>query len=238
MATRYSAQALVLAANDQGEADKIFSLFSQEFGRLEVTAKAIRKMASKLRGGISVFSISGIEFVQGKNKYILTDATFSKRFSRIWQNPESLVTATEISNTAQLLLKGQERDLQIFSLLCEAFEKLSTHPLPTTHYSLVYQYFFWNFMAALGYAPQVLACAQCAKMLKAQENYFSVPDGGIVCGLCGAAKKSGLMVGTGEIKILRLILKKDWATLEKLKSPAEYLASLKKISHYYLKAKT
>jgi len=237
MATHYSAEALVFKTEDRAEADRVFAVFTRQFGRLEITAKAARKINSKLRPGMQLFSLSDIEFIRGKSKNILTDAAFcptpgigrSESLKKISARPELLQAAFEISDVADVFIKGEEKDERIFTLLREAFEKLNIGHSE----SAVFQYFFWNFMASLGYAPQTSCCANCTKLLQPERNYFSATAGGIICGACQMVK-DGIEMSTDSIKILRLILRKDWATLIKLKNLRQCIEPLEKVSrHYY-----
>ncbi|MBU4204806.1 recombination protein O N-terminal domain-containing protein [Patescibacteria group bacterium] len=73
MALHYRTIGFVLKKNDIGEADRIFTVFTLDFGKVKISGKAIRKIASKLKGGIDVISLSEIEFIQGKAYKTLTD---------------------------------------------------------------------------------------------------------------------------------------------------------------------
>ncbi|KPJ55867.1 hypothetical protein AMJ49_06190, partial [Parcubacteria bacterium DG_74_2] len=59
---------------DQGEWDRIFIIYTRDFGKLKVLARAERKIKSKLRAGLELFYLSEIEFIQGKNYKTLTNA--------------------------------------------------------------------------------------------------------------------------------------------------------------------
>ena len=59
-------QAIVLSRTDFGEADRILTLLSPEYGKLRLMAKGVRRVKSKLAGGIELFSISDISFIKGR----------------------------------------------------------------------------------------------------------------------------------------------------------------------------
>ena len=83
MTTQYKTRAFVFKKNDRNESDRMFSVFTDEFGKLDIFAKAIRKINSKLRKDFDIFYFSDIEFVQGKNVKTLIDAARIKKFSEI-----------------------------------------------------------------------------------------------------------------------------------------------------------
>ena len=81
MFIRYKTKAFILKKTERGEADEALTVFSREFGRIEILAKSVRKIASKLRPGVEIFYLSDIEFIQGKTYKILTEAIAIKKFS-------------------------------------------------------------------------------------------------------------------------------------------------------------
>ena len=61
-------QGLVLTRTNFGEADRIVTFLTRDFGKVRVMAKGVRKEKSKLAGGIELFSISDIGFVAGRGE--------------------------------------------------------------------------------------------------------------------------------------------------------------------------
>ncbi len=149
MAVHYKATGFIFKKEDRLDADRVFSVFTKEFGRVEIAGKAIRKMASKLRGGMELFYISNIEFVQGKNKKTLTDAVVVESFNAIYDSPEKMELAGTISSMVDQFIVGEQKDEQILDLIKGTFVILRQFPAR----QLLYFYFFWNFVALLGYAP-------------------------------------------------------------------------------------
>ncbi len=226
-------EAFIFKKEDRFETDRIFSVFSRDFGRIEIFGKAIRKITSKLRGGVEIFSFSEIEFVEGKNKKILTDALYIRKFKNIQKTPEKLEIAYRISDILDSFIKGQEKDEKIWDLIKDVFNRLDELEPSAKECYLVYCYFIWNFIVALGYTPELFFCAVCRTKLSPYNLYFSNREGGLICNKCFNLKKNGLEIKSDIVKILRLILKKDWDTLSKLKAGGEWQKSLKEISANY-----
>jgi DNA repair protein RecO (recombination protein O) len=217
MTLHYRTQGFIFKKEDRLEADRIFSVFTKDFGRMEITAKSIRKIASKLRANTRLFLISDFEFVQGKHAKTLTDAFLVKKFANILAVPEKFQVACRLSGILNTFLKGQQQDDRLWNLIVDCFEILDACPEEPKHYALMQQYFTWNFFSVLGYAPQLNTCIICSKALKEQLLSFLVVSGGIACQACGASKKDANPIDVATVKILRLILQKDWNVLSKLK---------------------
>jgi len=230
MFIHYRTQSFILKKIDRGEVDRIFTIYTKDFGKLELLAKAERKIQSKLRGGLELFYLSEIEFIQGKAHKTLTDAILIDNFKNLRGNLKRLAIAYKISEVLDSLIKGQEPDEKIWQLLNETFQKLDNPSLKLLAPNLVYYYFLWNLLSILGYKAELHNCSICRKKLIPEKLYFNPKEGGIICSNCFKKVKSGKEVKPEVVKILRIILEKDWKTLSKLKIEKPYLKPLDTIS--------
>lgn len=236
MFTHYRSLAFVLKQEERGEADYLFTLFSKDFGKLRILGRGIRKVKSKLRAGIPLFSRNEIEFIQGKTYKTLTDAILEKEFVLIKKSLPRLKIAYQIAELTDILISDPEQDDQIWNLLEEVFERLNNQQLTIRNQQLLYYYFFWNLLALLGYHPELYSCSICRKKLQPAKLYFSPKQGGIICAFCGTERKNleTIEVSSDWVKILRKILEKDWPTLTRLKIEEKERGSLKEVSGFYL----
>ncbi len=237
--THYRTQGIFLRKEGRGEADQLFSIFTKDFGKLEILGRAIRKITSKLRAGTNLFYLSEIEFIQGKTYKTLTDAILIDKFKDLRGDPQRLEIAHKIAEPLNILLGKEERDDKIWQLLLNAFKKLD-YSLPTTHYSLIYHYFLWNLFSLLGFKPELHNCPVCRKKLLPETFWFLPREGGIVCWRCLKKTKEDEKKGIKEIsvdtvKILRIFLSEDWKILPRIKISEEAKRNLKEISELYLK---
>lgn len=235
MTTRYKTRAFVFKKNDINESDRIFSVFTDDFGRLDIFAKAIRKNVSKLRSGIDIFFMSEIEFIQGKNRKTLTDAVLVEKYNNIFQDLERFKIANKIGEVLDNFMRGEEKDKEIFDLLNESMEKLNEcSPVKNGSKLSVYCYFLWNFISLMGYRPQVYKCNVCHEKLEPHNIYFSYKLGGIICRKCLDQDASAQKINSDIIKILRIILKREWHILSKLKieTPSQKLFYIVSENYY------
>ncbi len=66
MFTRYRTQGIILGKVDRGESDRLFTIYTKDYGIINLLARSERKIKSKLRSGLELFYLSEIEFIQGK----------------------------------------------------------------------------------------------------------------------------------------------------------------------------
>ena len=144
MAVLYKTQGFVVKKFDSGEADRVFTVFSREFGKIKIKGKAIRKITSKLRAGTDTFCLLDVEFVQGKNQKTLTDAVISEKFSNIKKDQVKIKFGRRILRSLDTLLGEEQKEERVWNLLKEVFGKLDYYNLSVAHYSLLYYYFLWN----------------------------------------------------------------------------------------------
>lgn len=217
MFVHYRTKGLIIKKEERGEAGQLFTVYTKDFGKLEIFGKAIRKISSKLKSGAEIFYLSEIEFIQGKTQKILTDAILIEKFSGLKNNLNKLKVAYKVSEILDNLVFGQEPDERIWSLLKETFGKLNKleirrHP-PSTFpakgwapwkVEIIYYYFFWNLVSLLGYQPEI--------------KNWTIEGKKINCDI---------------IKIIKVILRKDWQLLFRLKLTPDHLKLLKNVSHWF-----
>jgi len=187
MFVHYKTKGFIFGKKDFRESDRIFLIFTQDFGNLEILAKGERKITSKLRTGLELFYLSEIEFIQGKTYKTLTDALGREKFKNIRMNLEKLEIAFRISEILKNFLKFQEPDKKLWHLIISTFKELNNWSLAISHWdlSIIYYYFLWNFLSILGYQPELNNCVLCNSVGGSlQQSYFSSKEGGIICQNC------------------------------------------------------
>lgn len=208
MFSHYRTQGIIIKKTNRGEANQLLTFYTKNFGKLEILGKAIRKIKSKLRAGAELFYLSEIEFIQGKTKKTLIDAILIENYPNIRKNLKRFRIAYQIVEILDNLVVKEEKDEKIWQLLKEALEKLNSLKKMSAVYTeeIIYYYFFWNLISILGYQPEFHNCFVLGKKI----------NGDIV-------------------KILKVILKRDWQILLRLKLEPIHQKLLKNISEWYNK---
>lgn len=87
-------QAIVLKRTPYGEADKILTVLTPHYGKVSLIAKGVRKAKSKNAGGVELFTISDITYLETKRELkTLVSAQAREYFKNIVQNLTSTQTA-------------------------------------------------------------------------------------------------------------------------------------------------
>jgi len=242
--THYRTQGIFLKKEDRGEADQLFTIYTKDYGKLEVLGKAIRKIKSKLRPGAELFYFSEIEFIQGKAYKTLTDAILIDKFKNLKENLQRLNQALQIADSLDSLTGKEEKDDAVWQLLFQAFQRLNaTYQNKVFEeeekLEITYYYFLWNLFSLLGFKPELFSCPICREKLLAETFYFIPKEGGVVCWKClkklsPEEKEKVKEIRVDTVKILRIFLSKNWKILPRLKIIKAERRNLKEISELYL----
>ena len=240
MSLIFRTKALSLKEKEWEETGLIFSLFTENLGRVEVVAKGARKISSKLRGHIIPFSLVDIEFVQGKYNKILTDVYLIKRFYNINSSPFRFLLIQKLLNIFFNLTLEESEDRKLWDLLLFLFQSLDKKECSPYFLKIIYYYFLWNFFSVLGFAPELFYCILCQKKLKPEKLFFYSEGGGVLCYDCYQKNKilNVLTISPQIVKIIRKILEGDFKEVLKIKIQPHYFLKLKEISkNYYFQIK-
>ena len=235
MFVHYRTKTIVLKKVDRREADQLFTLYTEDFGKLTVLGRAIRKISSKLRSGIEIFYLSEIEFIQGKAYKTLTDAILIEKFDNIRKDLRKLTISTKIAEALDNLIQDQEPDERVWNLSLRVFKKLNNVNFEIKNLKLIYHYFFWNLLSILGYKPELYQCLICQKKLQPEKLYFNKEAGGVICRECFSKEKVGKEIEADIIKILRFLIDKNIDIALKLKVDEKQLKSLENIAKNYFR---
>lgn len=240
----FKTKAIVIKEGEIGEADKLFTLYAESFGKITVLAKGIRKPKAKLRGGFQILNCISLEFIKGKNFFIATDAILTDDFLDVKKEIKKFRLGIYICNIIDSLIKGEEKDEKIWNLFFETLRDLRlAAPLPyfskakswrTDSLEFIARYFEWNLLCFLGFKPELYHCVSCRKKIRQGRIYFSLNDGGLLCASCRGKYKETREISRDIIKILRLIIARDEKVLKKLKINSLHEKELKEISKGYI----
>lgn len=82
-----TAEAIILKRLNFGEADRILTVLTLDRGKVSILAKGVRRSKSKLAGGLELFSVTDIVYIEGKSDLKTVVSTrLKKHFRNIVKN--------------------------------------------------------------------------------------------------------------------------------------------------------
>lgn len=132
-------RAIVLNRTNYGEADRIVTVLTPEHGKLTLMARGVRREQSKLAGGIELFSVVELSYIQGRGDIAtLTSARLVHYYSHIVQNIEHVQLGYELIKLLHRATEDQPEPVY-FELLETAFIALDETNLSTELIRLWFQ---------------------------------------------------------------------------------------------------
>ncbi|PID57570.1 DNA repair protein RecO [candidate division KSB3 bacterium] len=219
--------AIVINASKLGEADKIVTFFSKDYGKIQGIARGIRKIRSKYSGKLELFNRVAVIFFHKAGHLErhsgqtdppllkITQVDMVEAFTRLHDDFHKIVAA---SCLAELINKGFEKydnsHKPVYGLLCETLRQIEHGQ----DIRMLLPAFEVKILAHLGYTPVLDRCIHCGKLrtrpTASQQNAvpeqhlpaFHLAQGGILCPRCKRLKKGAVNLNPQSIECLQHFL--------------------------------
>jgi len=113
----YQTEGVIIKSREIGEADKFLSVFTKDFGRIELLAKGARKLNSKLNFHLNTFDYSRFAFVSGKEFWRLTDAEKISSWPKVGNDKLKIESLANIGRFLEKMLRGEDKNENLWRLL-------------------------------------------------------------------------------------------------------------------------
>ena len=121
----YTVDAIILKRRNLGEADRILTILSKEFGKMRVMAKGIRRIISRRSAHLEVFSHSTLVLFRGSIWDGISQASALDVFPALRNNLFCVSSAYYLSELVDALLPEMEKHPDIHALLLDAFWRIN-----------------------------------------------------------------------------------------------------------------
>lgn len=122
MYQKYHTEALILGSREYGESDRVYSLYTKDFGLVRARASAVRSERSKMRYALQHYGSASVSLIKGKRGWRLAGAASTLSAPR---NGASVRTFARISELVLRLIHGEEHNEYLFAALSEAHAALA-----------------------------------------------------------------------------------------------------------------
>ncbi len=194
----YKTEGIVLRRRNIGEADTVFTVFSDGEGKFEAVARGVRKARSRMRGHLEPLTRSSMLLAQGRSLDVFTQAETVDPYRRLREDLERCATALYCAELVDAFVSEHAEQPGLYGLLRVLLEALDAGAEPW-----VGRFFEVRLLALLGYELQLDACAACGGSLPEEPTLLAPGAGGLVCGDCRGAAGVGRLLGVRGIKVLR-----------------------------------
>jgi DNA repair protein RecO (recombination protein O) len=226
----FRTEGIVLKRTDFGEADRLLTLYTRDFGKLQAIAKAARKPQSRKTGHVELFMRTQFLFAKGHDLDIVTQAEMVEAYPAL---REDLVRTTYAAYVVELLdrLTVEEgQNISLYNLLADTLTRLTT----TEDVRLVTRYYELRLLGLSGFQPQLFNCLSCDEPIQEQDQFFSDELGGLLCPNCRAADYRARPITAVAVKVLRYLQTRSWETVQALQLKRPLHHELETVMHGYI----
>jgi DNA repair protein RecO (recombination protein O) len=195
----YKTHGIVLRARNLGEADKIFTLFTGEHGKIDAVGKGVRRAKSQLSGKLEFMSEAALTMHRGRHLDIVTSAQIECAHWTEIVEPARFATAHLI---AELIDAFCEIDLampEIYALLRGVLRAIARSDDPA---GLVPR-FELRLLGALGLAPVSGTCVRCDRSLDDAAAWADIEAGGLACAACRPHRADAFALEPDDVRNFR-----------------------------------
>ena len=206
----FQVEAIVLKTDDFGDANRVVTLFTKEFGKLEVNAYGCRRSRSPLSGATQMFNHISAELSRGAQVDTLREADVLHFYDALTKDLERLAYASLLFEIVNRMTLPRQVEPETFSLLKKSLPALSTRTPKII--SLIGA---CQFLETSGVQLNFERCVHCGKKIVG-DAAISLIDGGAVCNNCVDFATESRPYPEGLRKTFETMLGFDWRADTKL----------------------
>jgi len=212
-AKSFRTPALILKRRDMGEADRLLTLLTPYYGKIDAIAKGARKPSSRKTGHVELFTKAELIIARGREFGIITQAEVAEPYLPIRDELQRGAYANYVVELLDRFVFAGDDTRDLFTLLDNTLMRICVDG----DIRRVVRYYELNLLEHIGYRPELSECVITRDILLPEDQYFSFADGGVVSPE-GARYATG-MVGlpTKTLKLLRFLQRNKYKSAEKMK---------------------
>ncbi len=226
----FRSEAIILRRTDFGESDRLLTLYSREFGKIQAIAKGARKPQSRKTGHVELFMRTNFLFAKGRQISIITQAEMVESYNGLRAD---LIRTTYASYFVELLDRftvEEDKHSGLYDLLANGLVWLET----SHDVLLAARYYELRLLSLAGFQPRLFHCVACGEGIEEQDQFFSAELGGLLCPDCQFSDRRAKPISSVAVKVMRYLQTRDWKKVSTLNLKRPLQRELETISHYYL----
>jgi len=197
----YKTRAIVLRARNLGEADRIYTLFTEVRGKLDAVAKGVRRTKSHIAGRLEFMNEAAFTLHRGRNLDVITSADLVSTHWTGLVRPGAFGAASVV---AELVDAFCEPDLALpdaYALLRGASRGIARAEEPA---ALVPR-FALRLLDVLGFAPASDLCVRCGGAFTGGQAWADLDAGGLSCAACRPHRADNLELQVADLASFRAL---------------------------------
>lgn len=223
-------KALVLRLTDYNDRDTLLSVLTEEYGKLTIKARGLRRKNSPLIAPCQLLAYSEFTLFEYRGQYTVNEAHAIELFQGLRRDLEKLSLGTYFAQAAEVLSQEDLPNPELQSLVLNCLFALDKLEKPNT---MVKSVFELRAASISGYLPNLFGCHNCGDQ---SADRFDISEGHMECINCRNSGSSGIRmpVSPGTLEAMRYILYCDPKKLFAFDIGTDSLAQLSGVTEAYL----
>ena len=206
----FTVEAVILKTDDFGDANRVVTLFTKEFGKLEANAYGCRRARSPLSGATQMFNHISAEISRGSKVDTIREADILNFYDALTKDLERLAYASLLFEIVNRMTFPRQKELETFELLTKSLPALNRRNPRIAALIGACQ-----FMDTSGVQLNFSRCVHCGEEIVGNAG-ISLLDGGAVCMNCLDAAQDARPYPEALRKTFETMLAFNWRDETKL----------------------
>lgn len=234
---QYRTHAVILRRRDFRDADRILTVFTPNYGKLELIAKGIRKTTSRKAGHLELFNHSALMIAQGRTWDLITEVAGVESYTNIRTDLDKISQANYISELIDCFSESGDENLPIWELLVLTLQELDALVISQDGRQdarMLQHWFEIQLLSLAGFQPQLFECLNCDETLEPVTNYIHLAEGGVLCPNCAHGRRDVEAIEADVLKVLRFIQSRPWAAVRQVAIRPHIMRQVDSLLYRYL----
>ena len=226
MNSAFSTPAIVLRRADWRDYDRMVTLFTPEYGRIDAVVRGCRKPKSPLLNAAEPFCAGEYQLLKVKDRITVTQARITNSFFELRSNYDRLSHGAFWLKLLSEVVVEDEPNEALFQMTLNALAYLTHSDLPETLLTAMFEMQLWRIT---GFSPNVTECVVCRTPSDKTTLRFDAQKGGCVCAFCAPGAHP---LTEAARRILQKAPKTPYAAVEQLAPREEWPEAARRIRDF------
>ncbi|MEK6646166.1 MAG: DNA repair protein RecO [Candidatus Firestonebacteria bacterium] len=202
----YKTQAIVVNSVNFGEANRILTLYTFKFGKIQAVVKGIRKIKSRFGSSMELFTNCTLMLYrkEGKELYTVTQVEVINSLRFLKENLKKMVFGSYILEILLHFVPAEEKNEELYNLLIKTLINIEKKD----YVEKIALTFAIQLLSIAGYKMRTDVCVICkTKPLDKGSLGLSYVFGGILCAKCSLNDEEALSISQDIFKTIKNVYK-------------------------------
>ncbi len=213
------------------DADKIITLYTKQYGKINALAKGVRKITSKFASNLEIFNYNELVMYKKENSdiYTITGCNSRKSFHKIRNDFFKMMKGAYMVELVEKLTYSHNQNIAIFYLINDAFLLMDDIEYTNKDVLQLVEAFIMRLLTYSGYKLHLDKCVVCGSRIIDRTCKFSSREGGVVCPECRISDDCTPGVSLLMLQYLRKLQTTDLAHVRELTTSASMRYNVKRV---------